>query len=228
MTYSSSNVHGGNAYIGIPVTQDADYSSGSSTNVKAGSSEGQTCYYWHGILALILGALLAAFFWASSQVCTIASVLLFGLPTWTVESVLKYLFFLTFGYAWTAIASFAVLKMCFPDFGLFDDEDNDANDDIEDIMCEKDIRRALEHLAELGFMVGLVVWELSFANILYKPFGMRFESRPGFDVALMVNILLWVLCIKAENLHRAMKRTSNLRRIRNTVEHADYAYVQIV
>ena len=224
-----SHIHGGNAYIGIPmVTQDVAYTTGSSTNVKAGSLEGQTCYYWHGILALILGALLATIFLASSQVCAVVSVLLFGLPTWTVDSVLKYLFLLTFGFVWTTVGSFAVLKMCFPGFGLFEGE-VDIEDDPEELMCEKDIRRALEHLAELGFMVGLLVGGALLTNksCLCTVWNVVRVSRPGFDVALVAYVLLWVLCIKAESLQRAMKRASNLRRISNNVEHED-AYVQIV
>ena len=117
--------------------------------------------------------------------------------------------------------------MCFPGFGLFEGE-VDIEDDPEESMCERDIRRALEHLAELGFMVGLLVWGALLTNksCLCTVWNVVRVSRPGFDVALVAYVLLWVLCINAENLQRAMKRASNLRRISNNVEHADY--VQIV
>ena len=224
LTSASSNVYGGNAYIGIPVTQEDD--SGSSKSKSNNAITAGLFYHCYGILALMLGVLLSAIFWVAFQACTISSVLLFGKPVWAFGSLWKHLLVHLIGCFSSMIVVYAVSKVWFPRVSrvLEGEEDDDDEDDTKETMYEKDVWRTLGDLTDFGFMVGFV-FQVLFAQVVAKPFGIIYVLRPGFEVVFVVNILLWMLCIKIENVHRAMKRASRKLSVSKPVS---FDYVQIV
>ena len=87
-------------FVGVPLTQDIN--TPSSTTEKSDSCG---CGYSHGLLAFIVGAILAAIGWVANQGWSIVTLMLFGpLTAWTVAAAWKHIFLMVVGAFCTSVA----------------------------------------------------------------------------------------------------------------------------
>ena len=172
----------------------------------------------NGLLAFLVGAVLASFGWVANQGWTIVSLLLFGQFTWTFESAWKHILLCIFGALCTAIAFWAVFKLIFPSVLLVDDDDEEDEDEnnralVSSSSSKRDISNALQDLGELGFVVGYFGSQAFLASVVYKPLiviGIEYTNdvSVSLNCATMVFVLLWMLCTKMRDYNRAVKRAA--------------------
>ena len=181
----------------------------------------------HGLLAFLVGAVLASFGWVANQGWTIVSLLLFGQFTWTFESAWKHILLCIFGALCTAIAFWAVFKLIFPSVLLVDDDDDDEDENnralVSSSSSKRDISNALQDLGELGFVVGYFGSQAFLASVVYKPLiviGIEYTNDVSVSLngVTMVFVLLWMLCTKMRDYNRAVKRAAGAIISASTVE----------
>ena len=180
-----------------------------------------------GLLAFLVGAVLASFGWVANQGWTIVSLLLFGQFTWTFESAWKHILLCIFGALYTAIAFWAVFKLIFPGVLLVDDDDDEEDENnralVSSSSSKRDISNALQDLGELGFVVGYFGSQAFLASVVYKPLiviGIEYTNdvSDSLNGATMVFVLLWMLCTKMRDYNRAMKRAAGAANASTVVE----------
>ena len=180
----------------------------------------------HGLLAFLVGAVLASFGWVANQGWTIVSLLLFGQFTWTFESAWKHILLCIFGALCTAIAFWAVFKLIFPSVLLVDDDDDEDENNralVSSSSSKRDISNALQDLGELGFVVGYFGSQAFLASVVYKPLiviGIEYTNDVSVSLngVTMVFVLLWMLCTKMRDYNRAVKRAAGAANASTVVE----------
>ena len=169
----------------------------------------------HGLLAFLVGVVLASFGWIANQGWTIVSLILFGQFTWTFASAWKHILLCTFGALCTAIAFWAVFKLIFPSALLVDDNEEDERATLlVSSSSKRDVSNALQDLGELGFVVGYFGSQAFLASIVYKPLsviGIEYTNDVSVSLngATMVFVMLWMLCTKMRDYDRAVKRIAS-------------------
>ena len=181
-----------------------------------------------GLLAFLVGAVLASFGWVANQGWTIVSLLLFGQFTWTFESAWKHILLCIFGALCTAIAFWAVFKLIFPSVLLVDDDDEDEDENNRALVSsssssKRDISNALQDLGELGFVVGYFGSQAFLASVVYKPLiviGIEYtkDVSASLNGVTMVFVLLWMLCTKMRDYNRAVKRAAGASNASTVIE----------
>jgi hypothetical protein len=158
------------------------------------------------VFALIVGAVLACFGWTANQGWSIASLLVFGEFTWTLESAWKHVLLSGLGSVFTAISFWAVFKMIFP---TVLDDDYDEYDGPSS--HKRDISDALQDLGELGFVAGYCVAQIVFVKLVCNNLvglGISCEqSSNALNELTLIFVMLWMLCTKMREYIKAVNRT---------------------
>jgi hypothetical protein len=159
----------------------------------------------YGLFAFIVGAVLACFGWTANQGWSIASLLVFGEFTWTLESAWKHVLLSGLGSVFTAIAFWAVFKMIFP---TVLDDDYDEHDGPSS--HKRDISDALQDLGELGFVAGYCGTQIFISKLVCNNLvglGISCEqSSTALNGVTLVFVMLWMLCTKMRDYIKAVSR----------------------
>lgn len=84
-------------FVGVPLSQQ--------DNNTPSSNDSCGCGYSHGLLAFIVGAILASICWVANQGYVLASHMLFGpLTAWTVAAAWKHVTLTIIGAFFTSVA----------------------------------------------------------------------------------------------------------------------------
>jgi hypothetical protein len=160
----------------------------------------------YGLFAFIVGAVLACFGWTANQGWSIASLLVFGEFTWTLESAWKHVLLSGLGSVFTAISFWAVFKMIFP---TVLDDDYDEYDGPSS--HKRDISDALQDLGELGFVAGYCVAQIFFVKLVCNNLvglGISCEqSSNALNELTLIFVMLWMLCTKMRDYIKAVNLT---------------------
>ena len=151
---STSTKDDGLVYLGIPLlnhqdgdTQDRISSANDGvhlTNTSKNTSSSQ------GLLAFIVGILLASIGWVANQGWTVVSLLLFGEFSWSsIATTLPHILLCVFGALVTAIAFWTAFQQIFSHV-VFDEEDDEGNNNTNVLQSYKrDMSYALQDLGIL-------------------------------------------------------------------------------
>jgi len=138
MTSTNTTKDDGAVYLGIPLLnhQDDDtqdrissgndgvQSSAASTNTSSGQ----------GLLAFIVGIVLASISWVANQGWTVVSLLLFGEFSWSsIATTLPHILLCVFGALVTAIAFWTAFQRIFSHV-VFDEEEDEGNNNGNNVL----------------------------------------------------------------------------------------------
>jgi hypothetical protein len=197
-------------YVGIPLTKDDAFPTLSQHAVVAEPTQSKAYNsVGYGLFAFFVGAVLSCFGWMASQAWSIASLLIFGNFTWTLESAWKHILLGGLGSVFTAISFWAVFKIIFSPTVLDNDDDEDDENDGPS-MHKRDLSDALQDLGELGFMAGYCVAQTFFSKLLCDhlvKLGIGCEqSSTALSGLTLIFVMLWMLCTKMRDYIKAMNR----------------------
>ena len=201
-------------YVSIPLARDGAFPTVGQFSVGGGSGHALAVEptqskshksVGYGLFAFIVGAALACFGWTANQGWSIASLLVFGELTRTLESAWKHVLLSGLGSVFTAISFWAVFKMIFP---TVLDDDYDEYDGPSS--HKRDISDALQDLGELGFVAGYCGAQIFFVKLMCNNLvglGISCEqSSPALDRLTLIFVMLWMLCTKMRDYIKAVTR----------------------
>ncbi len=190
MTVSSSfqnRVQDGDIYVGVSLARDTTATKSRRTS--------------KGLLAFLLGLIMAFVSAISVQLFDVAHFFLFG-STWTL-SALSLLFFV--GPCVTvALLWFASKCQVFDDYDGADEDENPLKENILVAFCD---------LVVFGSIVGSLgsaVLANRHPNLVYSFFGLEITySSKEFDIRTFIAVtLLWVFCTKMRVFHAAVNHAN--------------------
>jgi hypothetical protein len=220
---STKMMDGGVFYVGMPLARDdtTPIICAVAVEPKQRNAYNSAGY---GLLAFIVGAVLACFAWIFNQFCSIASLLVLGEFTWTFESAWKHVLVSGLGSMLTAIAFWAGFKMIFPTL-LNDHDDEDDGPSSH----KRDISDALQDLGELGFMAGFCGAQTFFVKLVCNnldELGITCEqSSTALNGLTLIFVISWMLCAKMRDYIKAVNRMAKYDGRSSEVAHEIYQSV---
>ena len=168
-----------------------------------------------GLLAFIVGIVLASIGWVANQGWTVVSLLLFGEFSWSsIATTLPHILLCVFGALVTAIAFWTAFQRIFSHV-VFDEDDDEEHSNISVLQSYKrDMSYALQDLGILGFVVGNLLCQTFLMTFIYKPLfviGIEYKDvNVAIDGATLVFVLLWMLSTKLRDYNRAVKKCASI------------------